>query len=574
MLCAAVGVAACLVLVERGDDSFFTRLWMACQLGLPLLIGLAALAESRAWEGRLHWLLQGLGTAALVGYFFLLDPKSDSFEWLTLPRYLALLLTAHLLVAVAPYLNRSPVADFWEYNKRLFINVVTGGAFSAVLFLGLAAAILAVDQLFDLNVDYRIYGRLFVLLAGVFNTSFFLFHFPKTYAFGEDGAAGYNAVFRNLCKYILIPIVGLYFLILYAYGAKILVTWNLPKGWASSLVIGFSVAGIFTYLLNYLLPQHDDSGLVRGYRRWFWWVVLPVTVLLFVAIERRIADYGVTEQRFLVAHTGLWLAAMCLYFLFSKTDNIKFVPLSLGLFALIYAFGPLNAFAVSERSQASILKGLLEKNGRFKNGKIVRDTAQVPETDLRQIESGLSYFEDRGDFTGIRDWLPMPPDSFPDAPGAYNKSRRIAAWAGMRDNEASDLPWSAIIRPESTDLVGVDVSGYRTYFRADNATNTDERHDLKTGRYIVHAADGLALEYCEAKANSHVVIDRLLWPPATLRLWRTKAKDGHYALPTNELRVVLLGKKHSACVVVEELVVEEHDGKLTVTMLTGGVFLK
>ena len=270
MLCAAVGVVAGLVLVERGDDSFFTRLWMVCQLGLPLLIGLAALAESRAREGRLHWLLQGAGVVVLAGYFFLLDPDTPSFERLVLPRYMALLLSAHLLVAVAPYLNRSPVADFWEYNKRLFTNLVTGAAFTAVLYLGLSAAVLAVDRLFDLHVNYRIYGRLFVLLAGVVNTSFFLFHFPKTYTFGEDGT-GYNAVFRNLCKFILIPIVGLYFLILYAYGTKILITWNLPQGWVSSLVVGFSVAGIFTYLLNYWLPQHDDSSLVHGYRRWFWW---------------------------------------------------------------------------------------------------------------------------------------------------------------------------------------------------------------------------------------------------------------------------------------------------------------
>jgi len=573
MLCTAVGVAACFVLVEHGENHFFTRLWMVCQLGLPLLTGLSALAESKAWSTSRHWLLQGLGTAALIGYFFVIDPGSDSFQLRTMPRYVALLITAHLLVAIAPYLNRGPVSDFWEYNKRLFTNLVVGAAFTAILYLGLSAAVLAIDQLFDLKVEFRIYTRLFVLLAGVFNTVYFLFHFPKNYHFEGDGD-GYNAAFRNLCKFILIPIVVLYFLILYAYGAKILFTWNLPHGWVASLVIGFSVAGIFTYLLNYMLPQHDDNAVAHAYRRWFWWVVLPMTVLLFVAIGRRIADYGVTEQRYLVAHTGLWLAAMCFYFLFSKTDNIKFVPISLGLFTLLSAFGPLSAFAVSERSQAGILKNLLERTGHFKNGKIVQDSTRMLEADAQQIESVLTYFEYRDNFAAVRDWLPMSPDDFPASRNTWNKSRRIMDWAGIREQPADNVPWSAIISPENTDLVGVDVSGYRTYFRADNSSNTDSRHDLKSGRYLVPSDDGRALEYCEAKSSGHTVLDRFEWPAATLRQWRAKAEDGRYALPANELRIVLPGKKYSACVIVEELVLEEHDGKLSVTLLTGGVFVK
>lgn len=579
MFCTAVGVAACIALLERdGTNSFFTRIWMVCQLGLPLIVGLTVLAEARGWSTQRNWLLQIAGAAAMAGYFFLLDPDQPSFERLVLPRYMALLLTAHLLVAVAPYMNSSPVADFWEYNKRLFINLVTGMAFSAVLYLGLAAAVLAVDELFNLHINDRIYGRLFVLLAGVFHTSFFLYHFPINYAFKGDGAEGYHAAFRNLCKFILIPIVGLYFLILYAYGTKILVTWDLPHGWVSSLVIGFSVAGIFTYLLNYMLPQQDGEGSLSGrYKRWFWWAVLPLTVLLFVAIGRRIMDYGVTEQRFLVAHTGVWLTAMCLYFLFSKTDNIKFVPLSLGLFALMYAYGPLNAYAVSERSQTSILQSFLEKNARFRDGKLVRDTARISAQDFRRIEDGFYYFERHDDFAAIREWLPMPPDSFPDAPGAYNASRRILHWAGISATEPTveDGPWSARISPINLPPTGVDVSGYRTYFRLESAYTTDD-HSGKIGRYLALAKDGSGLEYREAKPGSEpVVIERFFWPDTTLQLWRKKAQNNYHGLPDSELRVMLAGsKKGSACVVAEELVVEEQEGKLRITILTGGVFLK
>ncbi|MBK7936853.1 MAG: DUF4153 domain-containing protein [Lewinellaceae bacterium] len=297
-----------------------------------MLTGLVAFAESADWGEKRGWLLQAAGLIALAVYWFVLDPKSEAFEYVGIPRFMVLLLTAHLFTAVAPYLNKRSVADFWEYNRELFANIVIGGVFTMILFAGLALAILAVDQLFDLHIrSERVYPRLFVLLAGVFNTSYFLFHFPQKYEF-SDADAGYNAVFKNLCKYILIPIVGLYFLILYTYGGKIIATWSLPRGWVSSLVLGFSVAGIFTYLLNFYLPEHDDSAWARAFKRWFWWIQLPLTALLFVAVARRIGDYGVTEMRFLVAHLGVWLALTCLYFLFSKHDNIKYIPISLGLF--------------------------------------------------------------------------------------------------------------------------------------------------------------------------------------------------------------------------------------------------
>ena len=160
----------------------------------------------------------------------------------------------------------------------------------------------------------------------------------------------YTTAFKNLTKFILIPITAIYFLILYAFSTKILVTWQLPEGWVGKLVLGFSVAGIFTYLLNFMLVKFDDSVVVKGFRRWFFYILLPMVLLLFVAIGRRIGDYGVTEARYVVAISGAWLLLISVYFILSKRDNIKFIPISLAVFSLLTVLGPLSAFKVSERS--------------------------------------------------------------------------------------------------------------------------------------------------------------------------------------------------------------------------------
>ena len=274
MLAAFVGTFALLWNIQhsyysgtdgQGENAGFSmsvwmvKLWMLGQLGLPLFTGLTALAESRTWSFQKHLSILAGGLVLLGIYGWSLpDNIQQEFNQVDMIRYTVLLVVAHLFVAVAPYLNQLKISDFWNYNRQIFANLVVGAAYTFILWGGLSLALLAIRQLFSLHIAGENYARLFILLAGIFLTIFFLYQFPGHYA-QDEPEADYNAVFKNLCKYILIPIVGLYFLILYAYSFKILVQWELPNGWVSGLVLGFSVAGIFTYLLNYLLPLHDEQ---------------------------------------------------------------------------------------------------------------------------------------------------------------------------------------------------------------------------------------------------------------------------------------------------------------------------
>lgn len=571
MLAAVTGVVVLLILVESGNSSneeLLARIWMAAQLGLALLTGIVAFAESVDWSPVRKWLAQGIGVAALAGYAWhlWLQPNME-FEHLHVPRYLIFLLVAHLFVAVAPYLNQRSVADFWEYNRRLFANFVVGATFNMILFAGLALAILAVDQLFNMNISERIYARLFILLAGIFNTSYFLYHFPQKYEF-ENADASYNAVFRNLCKYILIPIVGLYFLILYAYGAKIIGTWSLPRGWVGSLVIGFSVAGIFTWLLNFYLPQYDNSKIVTLFRKWFWWIVLPLTVLLFVAIATRISDYGVTEPRFIVVQVGVWLAGTCLYFLFSKSDNIKFIPISLGLIALTIAVGPFNAFSVSKRSQTGIVKDVLERNGRWENGRLQQGSTPMLQAEISQVESALQFLDRRG-YLEQADWLPMSLDSLQKVTTAYSNSGRIMNWLGLQSDatpESSALSIQGNQNYGATDIRGftkcypISLSGYR---------------DAKppAGYYFERSKDGQKIIWFQIKDGATSAVDSFDLKPV-MSNWRNQSQDSFLELSPEASIFDLSGSKGSLRIRVTDAQIEEKKGAFQVNYLNGQLFLK
>jgi len=549
MVSAFIGVGCLMLMIQNHDSGLTVKHWLIAQLALPFFVALTAFSESRGWKSNWrHWALQGAGLLLLgIYYMFFPDPKAPGFEEIHGARHGVLLLTAHLFVAFAPYLNRLPVADFWEYNKQLFANIVIGAVYTFILWAGLSLAILAVDQLFDLKVAGEIYLHLFVLLAGVFNTVFFLAHFPQDFDLGEQDLS-YNVVFKNLCKFILIPIVGLYFLILYAYSAKILLTWTLPRGWVASLVIGFSVAGIFTYLLNYLLPKYDDSGMPAAYRRWFWWVMLPMVVLLFASINRRIGDYGVTEPRYFVVLIGLWLAGCGLYFIFSKQDNIKFIPVSLAVVGLLAVLGPFSAFSVAERSQVGLLKELLEKNGRLADGKVKQNTAPVPETEAQQIQSGLDFLDRRDRLTAIQAWLPMLADSFPEVPDTYDSGDRIAAWLGVKTGSIGADDFRSMTVTIDRNSRSGDLRGYTNYY--DVMLNGYGREPVY-GRYFALRPDQRAIVWRENKNGTAVDLDVFLLDPF-LKQWVAQSANDAYSLSGDE-NVEIKGKKADIRALIHDL---------------------
>lgn len=568
MLCAVTGVGAVMTAIENNGGDNSIKLWMMAQIGLALCTGLVVFAESRGWKPAFRWGLQAAGLGLLAVYYFLLDIDAPAMEKIHLPRYLGFLALAHLIAAFAPYLNQWRIADFWEYNKQLFANFVIGGVYTLILFSGLSLAVLAVNELFDLHIDEKIYAHLFALLAGVFNTAFFLFHLPRNFAFDERGAA-YNTVFKNLCQYILIPIVGLYFLILYAYSIKILVTWTLPKGWVSSLVLGFSVAGIFTYLINYRLIEYTDSKTVHAYRRWFWWVLLPMIGLLFVAISRRIADYGITEERYFIAHAGLWLLAVCLYFLWSKSDNIKFIPISLGIFVLVAVLGPLSAFEVSQRSQSSILHRLLAESGRFDGDKLKQSKAPVPDSTAGRIQSCLAFLEDRDALSRIESWFPEPLQSIAPGPSAAHYHRRtdtIAAWLGVGNGAAhGKQPMILSVRPASDRQMHGDISGFGNFYRIELYQHS-MRRDKKTQVFLSDSGKALIL----MDAANKTVADSFDLAPQ-MRQWAALGSI-EYILPDSAQAIDLPGKKTAARLFVYNFRFDRTEMKMQ--SLSGMLFLK
>jgi hypothetical protein len=111
-------------------------------------------------------------------------------------------------------------------------------------------------------------------------------------------------------------------------------------------------------------------------------------VLLFIAVGRRIADYGVTEQRYLMVLIGIWaLILACIRLMRGRNFDLRLVPGVLAFLMFAASFGPGGAIGFSIMSQKEQLAELLTRKGMLVGGKIVRPrTRSAPMRGARSIE--------------------------------------------------------------------------------------------------------------------------------------------------------------------------------------------
>ncbi|HMB71410.1 MAG TPA: DUF4153 domain-containing protein, partial [bacterium] len=236
---AAGAVAAAIVTLEHGADGAALRLVLAATLGIPLFVALATFATGRGDAPAIRWGPSALALLPLAGFFLAADGWS---EQVLVRRYAQTSLGLHALVAVLAWVGRDQPNGFWQFNRRLFERFLVSALFSAVLFLGLALALAALDKLFGIEIDEDTYARLWCVVAFLFNTWYFLGGLPRRYD-DLDRSTDYPAGLRIFSQYILVPLVLVYLLILTAYLVRVAVTHEWPSGWIGFLVSGVSVLG-------------------------------------------------------------------------------------------------------------------------------------------------------------------------------------------------------------------------------------------------------------------------------------------------------------------------------------------
>lgn len=406
LLSALFGTVIAIIIIHRDEPSFYLNIILALTLAFPLFASIALLCEEKSLSVRKKVFINALAAVFLLLYYLWLPENISDAENIFIIRHILWGIGFFLLATFAPFLavrKEGAISAFWQYNKSLFFALLLTYIWAGAMQTGLSIALMSIDFLFDISIDAKRYMELWAIIFGIFSTTFFLSRVPKNIKDLFD-IKDYPKELRLFAQYVLIPLVAIYFFILYAYVFQIIRTSQWPKGVLAYMILGFSLLGVFTYACTY--PLRETTAWIKKSGNIFFVVLIPQVGMLFWALYFRLSQYGFTENRYFVFVFGWWLLAIALYLLFSKKKDIRYIPITIFIIAILSSFGPWGAFAVSKNSQIHRLEKVLIKNNLLVDGKIKKlENQEVSFEDRKEISAIIQYLYQVHTLSGIQMWF-------------------------------------------------------------------------------------------------------------------------------------------------------------------------
>jgi hypothetical protein len=324
-------------------------------------------------------------------------------------------LTLHLFGFVsflffAPYVEhffrKEDEIEYTNYfslvSWNLLMSVIVGWAMMALWFI----AIGSIFALFDIKSwiqEDNIYAYWAVISLAFSAPIYGLLHLPKKSSINTK-TFEINRFFSFLIKYIGVPFIYIYFIILYIYSIKVLLNFSdWPKGIISWMVIGFSIFGYLNYIFS--KPYHEENNLIRLFRKYFPIIVIPQLLMLFYAIYLRIVQYDLTMNRYFIILFGVWLVIISIYLIISKKKSLSVITTSLALISFIISVWPWSVFSYPLDRQYDRLIHNLEQAQILKAGNIVSLSSpkDITKELSNDIYSWISYICDFSECSLIKE---------------------------------------------------------------------------------------------------------------------------------------------------------------------------
>lgn len=313
------------------------------------------------------------------------------FEFLTMELLFAMAFAAVLCVLLAFSYSRNAY-KVWNYHAKLLVALLIACILCDIIATSIAGITATIEILFN--------PQMYFLLQISLAFTFIFLMACCTLALMPTEEEAYSAqpnphkLVRFLMQYILLPLICIEGIILYIYGITILVHWELPEGGVVGLVFSYAIIGSFIWYL--LMPYFlsEEKQWVRFFHRGFFISLLPLLGLLFVGLFRRISDYGLTTNRYIVFVISAWFAVISIIFSIKKIKNVTPLLLSLLVVTLLTMFGPWSMNNLPDRMQTARFEKLATEYGLLKDGHIVAAEKPLNEEQCYAMSNCIDYFTD------------------------------------------------------------------------------------------------------------------------------------------------------------------------------------
>lgn len=209
-----------------------------------------------------------------------------------------------------------------------------------------------------------------------------------------------NRFISGLSHYLILPVMCMYFVVLYVYLGKIVIEWQLPDGWVSLLVTALMSLVFLLELLLYPSVNNNggkdnkwDARIIRIIP----WLTLPLLALMSVGIVRRFMDYGLTAPRLYIATVNIWFYVMAFLLATGRMKRLTLIPVSFVALFLLTSAQPFSYSEIAKHCHAQQVKQIMEKY-EMKAIDIKDDSFEwlknLSQDDAEQLASSIKYLED------------------------------------------------------------------------------------------------------------------------------------------------------------------------------------
>ncbi len=295
--------------------------------------------------------------------------------------------------------------NFGNVALSHFKSAFTAILYGLVLFLGFVAIFGAVDILL-FNLDTEIYAHTANIAFVFFTPVYYLSLLPEFNSkdesnFGKNEAAfNYPRVLEVLVSFIITPLISVFSVVLILYFLKILITGVWPVGQVGPMVLAYSAAGYFIYILG----SNLENRFSYLYRKIFPILLIPLVAMQLVSSYIRVEAYGITESRYYVILFGIFSIVCATILIFKKKKNSNSIVLLSAIFAILSIIPPVDAFTISRNSQEGRLEEILIRNNMLADNEIV-PKENVSNEDKHEITNISDYLARMGYLRDI-EWFP------------------------------------------------------------------------------------------------------------------------------------------------------------------------
>lgn len=393
LLVALTAVLSYLVATETEPGRKLLCLLAFMSAGIVISLATSLWGEEQC-DQRRRWIVESVSLALCAVYCVLLF-LTDVIPNRGLPAFnignAAWIALVVLLIPFGSFLREKDDLKVWHFILSLCGVLLISGMVAWVMTGGLEGLLYGTAALFDFEPGKKLPAIIMIVCSILLFGMLFLALIPQAER-KHNASASMPSSLTKIVSWLLLPLLGCYILVLYAYGINILIHWELPKGMISGLVSAVMIAYILCYILLYPQVTHKESWQSKALTRWLPIAILPLLVLMSVGVVRRFIDYGITPPRLYLLTLLLWFYAICIVMLVVPRNRFHWIAFSFAALFILSSGHPLNYYRLCRPYLSAKIDQMIAEKGLQVPFSMISLCQELPTDDeVHQLDKEITY---------------------------------------------------------------------------------------------------------------------------------------------------------------------------------------